>query len=301
MTEESPQKKQRTLSETKTQEIFRIIVSAPCSFKNMCDVIGSVFETINFNICKNASFTGFKVESMDAKQVAFVDLRYACPVTIKNGETEIVRCIKLKTFTQLLKHVPNTSVLHLVQYEGDKGEDNTICIETFDERMSKKVFYCKTLQILDEEEISIDKMSMDNVLEFGLGEFKSFMKLAKDMKAPEVSFSILNEKTKQQEKSKQLIVTEFDGDDAGGKIYHLKTSSKSAAPLGESAVNLKDWNNFYHGLFDTMMINDFLKNMDRESKIIICLNSECMVCEYTLGVQGSWIRFFLAPKEEENI
>ena len=53
MTEESPQKKQRTLETNKMQEIFRIIVSAPCSFKNMCDVIGMPGPQHKANVSQN--------------------------------------------------------------------------------------------------------------------------------------------------------------------------------------------------------------------------------------------------------
>ena len=103
-------KKQKTDGKNET---FRMVVSAPCSFKNMCDILGSVFETLTFTVNASESFSGMKVNALDSKQVAFVQLKYACQVTIANDSQEVKTCVKLKHLNQLLKYVPNLSVLHL--------------------------------------------------------------------------------------------------------------------------------------------------------------------------------------------
>jgi hypothetical protein len=289
-----PAKKQKTT--TGKSETFRMVISAPCSFKNMCDILGSVFETLTFTVNASESFTGMKVNALDSKQVAFVQLKYACQVTIANDLQEMKTCVKLKHLNELLKYVPNLSVLHMVQYESD----NNLTLETFDERRSKKVFYIKTLQLLEDDDVSMADIQTGNLIEFDLGELKGFVKHSQVSKATEIDFSILQHK--REDRKDRLIVTKFFGDGAGRCGYHHQPEKDSSTTkmLGETNLDMDEWKPFYKGTFDSAMIHSFLKNMDRESKIVVCLSDDVMILDYNLGIEASHIRFYLAVKDVDD-
>jgi hypothetical protein len=295
MMNEQPAKKQKIGN--KTEEVFRMVISAPCSFKNMCDILGSVFETLTFTVANSSgSFSGMKVNALDSKQVAFVQLKYACQVTFANDSQEEVKtCVKLKHLIQLLKYVPNISVLHIVQY----ASDNNLTLETFDERRSKKVFYIKTLQLLEDDDVSMQDMNAGNLIEFDLSELKGFVKHSQESKATEIDFSILANKS--EDRNDRLIVTKFFGEAGRCGFHHQPEKDASTTKmLGETHLDMGEWKPFYKGTFDSAMIHSFLKNMDRESKIVVCLSDDVMILDYNLGIESSHIRFYLAVKDVDE-
>jgi hypothetical protein len=281
-----PTKKQKKAKE----ELFRVTISAPSSFKTMCDILGSIFNELPLLIVHDQDFTGIKVHSMNDRQIAFIKLQYACPVQ-SNDEQQIRCCVPLKTFNQLLKHVPNTSVMHLIQYK----ESNEVVIETQDERASIREFYCNTLQMLDDNYTSLEDVESDNVIEFDLLYFKNDVKICKDTKATAIDFSLY----KKNDSSDTLIVLFFKGDQSGAKSTYI-CRGKKVKVVDDDKINVADWEKKYASSFDADMLHSFLKNMDRESKIIVCLTKDMMIMDYNLGVENSHIRFYLAPKVDEE-
>tara|TARA_Y100000748_G_scaffold155719_1_gene130195 strand:- start:6 stop:941 length:936 start_codon:yes stop_codon:yes gene_type:complete len=281
-------------------ELFRVTISAPSSFKNLCDILGSVLSELPIVIVCKDDFHGIKVHSMNDRQIAFIKLRYACPVQSK--EEEVRCCLSIKDFNLMLKEIPNTSVIHLVQYrhtnkKGEIQDDDELTILVDDERAAKKEYRCKTLQMLEDNYTSLEDVESENVIEFDLSTFKGDVKLSKAAKATSLDFTLYN--SIQTDDTRTLISVAWKGDNLSSNTMHM-SQNKVATSIDNQKVNLEKWKRHYERSFDTEMINSFLKNMDRESKIIVCLTEEMMIMDYNLGVENSHIRFYLAPKVEDD-
>lgn len=281
-------------------ELFRVTISAPSSFKNLCDILGSVLSELPILIVCRDDFKGIKVHSMNDQQIAFIKLRYACPVQSK--EEEVRCCLSIKDFNLMLKEIPNTSVMHLVQYrhtnkKGEINDDDELTILVDDERAAKKQYQCKTLQMLEDNYTSLEDIESENVIEFNLSTFKGDVKLSKNAKAMSLDFTLY--KSIRTDDSRTLISVAWKGDYLSSNTMHM-SQNKTASSIDNHDVDMDAWTKHYERSFDTEMINSFLKNMDRESKIIVCLTEEMMIMDYNLGVENSHIRFHLAPKVEDD-
>lgn len=292
---------------------FVITIPYPGAFKNMVEIMAHVLDVCQFSVVCSPTSSGMCVNSYDKANCCMIIGRFACDTKVRGVQHF---CVKMPMFNALLKLVQPRLCLEISRTTGSA----MISMVAFDptDKSQYQEFEIPTLDREVEEDV-LASFSSDFTIEIDLNEFRGLVKTAKDLKAEDLSFQILEEKNRGPLRSSYLVLS-IDGDAKCRKVYHSLTdwtaadASKTDGGGGNSLViktaehsagdhqRLPAMNKLKVCLDEKFSINyltNFMASMKRP-KLIMRLSSsgEPMVLCHTLGSE-SIVSFVLAPKARE--
>jgi hypothetical protein len=288
---------------------FVITIPYPGAFKNMVEIMAHVLDVCQFSVVCSPKFAGMCVNSYDKANCCMIIGRFACDTKVRGMQNF---CVKMPMFNALLKLVQPRLCLEISRTTGSA----TISMVAFDptDKSQYQEFEIPTLD-REEDEETLDSFKSDFTIEIELNEFRGLVKTAKDLKAEDLSFQILEEKNRGPLRSSYLVLS-IDGDAKCRKVYHSLTdwTSDSTTADGDALViktaehsagdhqRLPAMNKLKICLDEKFSINyltNFMASMKRP-KLTMRLSSsgEPMVLCHTLGSESS-VSFVLAPRARE--
>lgn len=247
-------------------------------FKKVVDAIRDLIQECTFE----CTATGMTMQSMDSSHVCLVS------ILIKNDEMETYKCdrpqalgVNLTNLSKVLKCAGTNDTLRL----SCDDEGNELYLSFENEEEERAADFTLRLMTIDEEHLGIPDAKYDVMVSLPTGEFQ---RICRDLK--EFGDSI----TVSAEDSKVLFKTR--GDIGEGRIS-LKPRQSSDSDEKVAIDILGDATTLTFAL--KYMVN-FTKAGGLTNNVTINMAGNTPLCvSYNMDT-GSYIRFYLAPKIEDN-
>lgn len=321
-----PKKKQR--KNTAREMDFCLTISSPASFKNMCEVMDSILKDFHFQVVKTDAFEGLKIRQMDESHCALLSIRYSCQVEVRQKKSEAACeageladdnlddpwsfCVNKKTWRQFMKQINNTAVLKICQYrykddkKKDKQKNDLITIlANDDEHSGKHKYECNTLDVDLDEIGEANEIESNTTIEIDLEECKKFWRLCSSQDSETVRFRFLLPPFENMKDGVFHMSFSNECGVSGSRMFHSKFVDDTLIADFKSTVNEEEdyagWKQTYNQEFPVKMLNTFTKNLEKEQRLTIAISpNNPLVINYNLGIDQSFIRFWVAPKVEEE-
>lgn len=309
---------------------FCLTISSPASFKNMCDIMDSILKHFHFQVVKTAGFEGLKIRQLDESQSALLSIRYSCQVDVREkrskeacGEGEIPDddlddswsfCVDKKVWRGFMKQINNTAILQICQYryknkkkkQDAKEKNELITILANDEEYSGKHKYeCNTLDVTLDDIGEANEINTDQNIALNLEECKKFWRLCSSQDCETIRFRFLRPPFETMKDGVFHMSFHNECRVSGSRMFHSKCVHDTLIADSKTTVNEEEdyveWKETYNQAFPVKMLNTFTKNLEKEQRLSIALTQDNpLVINYNLGIENSYIRFWVAPKVEEE-
>ena len=303
MDQQQPAKKKQRKNAAKAMD-FCMTISSPSSFKNMCDVMDSILPHFHFQVVKSDTFQGLKIRQMDESHCALLSIRYKCEVQVKCDDDDLSFCVNKKTWRQFMKQINTTAVLKICRYE---GEDSITILCNDDEHSGKHKYTTNTLDVDLDDVGDAQEIECEKTIEIDLEECKKFWRLCSSQECEEVRFRFLLPPFEQLKDG--VFHMQFQNTQikqvSGSRMFHSHFVDDKLIADFKSTVNEEedyaDWKEIYNQEFAVKLLNTFTKNLEKEQRLSIGITQDQpLVINYNLGIEKSHIRFYVAPKCEEE-
>lgn len=246
--------------------------------KKIVDSIKDCVKLCNFNCTEH----GITVQAVDDSRVLLVSLlvgqtafsEYRCDRDVTLG-------IDLESFSKIIKCGNNEDYLTIL---AEDSPDSVMTI--FEDKKKERVSeYSLKLMNIDSEFLKIDDMDYDTVITMPSGDFA---KIVKDLKNLSESLNVIV--------TKDSVKFSSEGESGSGSVV-LKPYTDMDKPEESVIVTLENAVDLTFGL---KYLNDIIKATSLASTITIKLADKTpALFEYKLAV-GGYLRFYLAPKFDED-
>ena len=284
-----PTKKQKTQKRLK----FALTISSHIILKGVCDVLDSLVSTFQYVVVKNENFQGLKVRQMDDGLSSLTSVRYACQVDCPAGQCSFK--VEKTMFRAYLSQIASTAVLKIVQYE---NEDCVHFYSMDDDHNCSDAYSCALLDWGGpEDDEEADDLVCTHTLDMDLNIFGRFLKLSQTgaSSADDVRFKLL-----QHTQSKEILFQmsyRQTSNMRGSRLFKFHGDNK----VNHEEIDFEDYSTLYNQAFSVGFLRRFIKHLDKDRKLTIGLQEDKPLCiHYNLGVEKSVIRFYLAPKVDEE-
>lgn len=289
---------------------FRLTFTNPQGLKQLTEIVGNILTECHFQVHtgKNGGFEGIVVESIDSKMVCMITARLACRAEGKDG----VFCVKMSTLNTLLRSVQPHYCLDVTRVEGSPEVDihayetsSTACRSRFSMRTLAKEMH----------DVKLDDIDYEYTVEIDLTTLRQIVKMARDLKASVMRFTV-EEPVKEQDARHTYLKVSADGDDAdmlhcfhsvteweeqdsgndggsGNVVIRTADDAEAGTSGGELAMK-------YSERFSTDYLSYFLKSMERHPLTMRLSSNKPLILHYPLGSNESSICFVLAPKADSS-
>jgi hypothetical protein len=303
---------------------WEITILTPQTFKTFLFIIYRVLVHCPFQLLKTETFTGLRVDSMDATMVCMIKASYECEIETYVDLAMESFTITTETFSTLLKDVQTGHILTLTRYSD--SADLTVNSYARDDRSNQST--C-TLAILDEEctsqELRMPDITYNYMVEMELSKLKSYCKIAHEINSSHMEFRIDEPVHAGSEATTELFftvgassevatykkvhysTTRSEVGSASVQFYIKSVSSENDEEM-DGGANTKRMQqedepervNKYNEIFSTNYLNLVLKSMDRQTVQLYMSKSLPLVIKYSLGNDQSHIQVILAPRLREE-
>ena len=302
---------------------WEITILTPQTFKTFLFIIYRVLVHCPFQLLKTETFTGLRVDSMDATMVCMIKASYECEIETYVDLAMESFTITTETFSTLLKDVQTGHILTLTRYSD--SADLTVNSYARDDRSNQST--C-TLAILDEEctaqELRMPDITYNYMVEMELSKLKSYCKIAHEINSSHMEFRIDEPVNADNEATTELFFTVGASSEVATykKVHYSTTRSevgsasvqfyiKSVTSENDEEVDggpnkrmqqddEPERVNKYNEIFSTNYLNLVLKSMDRQTVQLYMSKSLPLVIKYSLGNDQSHIQVILAPRLREE-
>lgn len=276
---------------------FEVTISNPHSFKALCEVVSNVLINVHFQLAKEASFEGVRVDTVDPTMACMVKAKFACTVWLDTKTPSF--CVRMKTLLMLFRHISAHHVLTLVKY----ADSPDLVLKVFHrfEASTSMEFVINTL----EQEYTRPRM-MDIASQYtvaiGLTQCKTIFKMSKDIKANNTQFEIF-----ENDADETFFRIVAEGEDAtvrysfqsSTKSQESETGQKIYALQQRTHTELGQMTRRYRESFSTEFLNLFLKSMEKQALHLTLVPDGPLIIRYHLGADHSNVHFVLAARECE--
>ena len=274
---------------------FEVTISNPHSFKALCEVVSNVLINVHFQLAKEASFEGVRVDTVDPTMACMVKAKFACTVWLDTKTPSF--CVRMKTLLMLFRHISAHHVLTLVKY----ADSPDLVLKVFHrfEASTSMEFVINTL----EQEYTRPRM-MDIASQYtvaiGLTQCKTIFKMSKDIKANSTQFEIF-----ENDADETFFRIVAEGEDAtvrysfqsSTKSQESETGQKIYALQQRTHTELGQMTRRYRESFSTEFLNLFLKSMEKQALHLTLVPDGPLIIRYHLGADHSNVHFVLAARE----
>lgn len=246
--------------------------------KKIVESIKDCVKLCNFNCTEH----GITVQAVDDSRVLLVSLLVGLSAfTEYRCDRDITLGIDLDSFSKIIKCGNNEDYLTLL---AEDSPDNVMTI--FEDKKKERVSeYSLKLMDIDSEFLRIDDMQYDSVINMPSSEFS---KIVRDLKNLSESLNITV--------TKDLVKFSAEGESGTGSVV-LKPYTDMDHAEESVSVNLENAVDLTFGL---KYLNDIIRATALSNTITIKLADKTpALFEYKL-VAGGYLRFYLAPKFDEE-
>lgn len=274
---------------------FEVTISNPHSFKALCEVVSNVLINVHFQLVKEESFEGVRVDTVDPTMACMVKAKFACTVWLDTKTPSF--CVRMKTLLMLFRHISAHHVLTLVKYAD--SPDLVLKVYHRFEASTSMEFVINTL----EQEYTRPRMmdiASQYTVEIALTQCKTIFKMSKDIKAANTQFEIYENDAEETffrivaEGEEATVRYSFQSSTksqesaTGQKIYALQ--QRSHAEVGQMTRR-------YRENFSTEFLNLFLKSMEKQALHLTLVPDGPLIIRYHLGADHSNVHFVLAARD----
>jgi hypothetical protein len=274
---------------------FEVTISNPHSFKALCEVVSNVLINVHFQLVKEESFEGVRVDTVDPTMACMVKAKFACTVWLDTKTPSF--CVRMKTLLMLFRHISAHHVLTLVKYAD--SPDLVLKVYHRFEASTSMEFVINTL----EQEYTRPRMmdiASQYTVEIALTQCKTIFKMSKDIKASNTQFEIYENDAEETffrivaEGEEATVRYSFQSSTksqesaTGQKIYALQ--QRSHAEVGQMTRR-------YRENFSTEFLNLFLKSMEKQALHLTLVPDGPLIIRYHLGADHSNVHFVLAARD----
>ena len=300
---------------------FVITIPYPQPFKNKVDIMSKVIQDCDFSVVATPNFCGLCVDSVDERNCCMIISRFACDTKVRGIHHF---CVKLSVFNTLLKMVAPKRCVEIFRKVGES--DVKMVVYDPNDQSSYQEYTIPTLD-REPEEDTIGKFNSDYTIEIELNEFRGLVKMAKDLKAEDLTFQILEPRDKGAVRTSYFILS-IDGDAKCRTVYSSVTEWNSGVTAENNDENDQAVENQaksvviktadrcvsgharlpgMHTLkvcleerFSILYLTNFLASMKRNMLTIrLSSTGDPMVLFHPLGSE-SFVSFVLAPKNRDE-
>ncbi len=287
---------------------FVVRIPYPQPFKTMIEIMAHVLVDCHFKVEATPTFCGLCVESVDESKVCLINARFACEAAVAGGVPQTF-CVKMAVLNALLKSVAAGVCITLSRNVGEAEVHMTA-----DKPGSQAHYQEFTIRTLDREyeECSVGNLSGNFTIEIDLTEFRGLVKMAKELKADDLTFEIM-EPLKRGDVRLSYFIISVKGDAECRNVYTSATEWKTGDDQSviiktveqgaDSCVKMPDpgkMRQCMHEKFSIAYLTNFLASL-KQASLTIQLSSEGdpMMMRHPLG-GDSHISFVLAPKLKDE-
>jgi hypothetical protein len=290
---------------------FVVTIPHPQAFKNLVEIMGHVLQDCHFTIIATPSFCGLCVNSYDDRNCCMIIARFACDTRV-HGAAAHHFCVKMPIINALLKSVAPRQCLEISRSSG-QSQVQMVAYDSHDQARYQE-FVLDTLDREPEEDV-LDKFNSDYTVEIQLNEFRGLVKMAKDLKAEDLTFEILEPKETGTLRCSYLVLS-IDGDAKCRNVYTSLTEWNSSSDPAASSVVIRTAEqtagnhrrmparallmSCLEERFSINYLTNFMASMKRDMLTIrLSSKGEPMVLFHPLG-GDSHVSFVLAPRQKQD-
>jgi len=302
----------------------------------MVQILKEVFsDSCPFVVLNREKFSGISVQHMAQTGASFVNARFNCDVKLDDDQEECCFCLSTCDFASGLESIEPNSCIKMRRKKGE----STIECRSFESnsRMRNGGFdiACKDI----EEQESIKSMEHSYSVNMNLDVLKKNIKIARDIKAEDIEFVILEPPDQEEitggSETKFIFVRLSYGSPTTTKIFKEYRSVTQCEQNVDNEVNpdqnmdgegnctsrrsyivktieedmttniteemMETLVEKYRSIFPVKGIEKFIKNMQRQTLVINLSNATPMVIHYPLGNEQSFVRLALTEKMDDSI
>lgn len=274
---------------------FEVTISNPHSFKALCDVVSNVLINVHFQLAKEETFEGVRVDTVDPTMACMVKAKFACTVWLNTKTPSF--CVRMKTLLMLFRHISAHHVLTLVKYAD--SPDLVLKVYHRFEASTSMEFVINTL----EQEYTRPRMmdiASQYTVEIGLTQCKTIFKMSKDIKANSTQFEIF-----ENDADETFFRIVAEGEEAtvrysfqsSTKTQESETGQKIYALQQHMHAELGQMTRRYCENFSTEFLNLFLKSMEKQALHLTLVPDGPLIIRYHLGADHSNVHFVLAARD----
>lgn len=280
--------------------VFRLTFDEPRALTNMVQVVGSVLDELDVEVCKAADFTGLAMKSMDPKQVSVVIARLACTVDLPPSTSgKVAFRVRTSALLPCLKAIPQSSVLVIEQREGGpelhvSGTDPSCAYDRFG-------FSIATL-VPGATPPVLNDMTYEFHVDIDLNTFRSLIRMCKDLKAEDVAIQIHTRRPGGDDAGpSSFFCIKGAGDEVQLERYFVSLDAMSDQCANNSALDYGQAEQYEVACverFSTEYLSLFMKHMEKTNINIRISAHKPLILTYPLDESGSMVCFVLANRHD---
>lgn len=276
---------------------FKLTFPQPQTLRSLVEIVKDILPDLSVEVQKLPTFEGINVENIDDKKSCVVQARLHCEVTM-NAETSQFT-VAVDTLAICLRTVASHYVLDFIKYT----DSDDVELVSRDAISNNIVNVCRMNTLAKMfTKTTMSTQEYDYTLQLDLSEFRSIVKVSKDLSATTLKFSIFSDtdasrnvksitfKLKSKGKAEHQHFFRASVTDDG--VY---TNDESITDASRSPGDL-----VYEEDFSVTYLNTFLKAMERQVVTLRMSQEKPLVVLYPLGAESSYICFVLASKMDDE-
>ena len=222
-------------------------------------------------------------------------------------------CVTKKAFRQFMKQINNTAVLRICQYRYtyDKkgnitGKNELLSILADDEEHGGKHRYAmKTLDVDFQRVGDALEANMEKPIKIDLEECKKFWRLCSSQECDAVRFRFLTPPFQAMNDGGvfHMSFRNHESGASGSRMFHAasKHDDEQHHEVAEEEDYYLSWKETYSQEFQVQFLNTFTKNLEKEQRLSIAIGRHSpLIINYSMGIENSHIRYYVAPKVEDD-
>lgn len=280
--------------------------------RSFVDVLGSILSRLQIRVCKDDDFEGVRIEAIDAKRVCLVAGQLACAVKLAEGvpPEKMCFCVDTGTLSTCLRSVSQHFSIDMEQHT----DTDVVVVRSYEVICQNYVCTFKLPTLAeDDETVKLQKLDHRYVVEFETTTLRSIVKNCMALKGDNLIFTVHEQRHASEAGVLARLIITAEGnaeqehvfhsvarEDAGTLVLRAAVSSSGSGSPDVPGRSLFAPEPAYRGTFSVTYLNQFLKNMDRNSITLRLAEKHPLVVTYPLGIEKSSVCFVLAFKTTDD-
>jgi len=287
-----------------------VSISTPQTFKTLLAIVQPTVAHVSFQVCRDETFTGLRMDAMNSSRVCMVKTAYECRVDTSTTLANATFCVETDTFMTLMRDVQASHVVELIRFT----DSADLTIKTY-ERADSNNWSISTIQMVDDDVTDFKKLDMQTlefnyVVEIELERLKEVCRIIHAIRGNVIELRVEEPAVQVGEEHHHYFTIAAENEGASTrKIHHSSTVPETTGPdairvvrgnqVGGDEEERDDLVERFSGTYPAMYLNGVLKSMDRQTVQLYLSPGLPLVLHYGLGNASSYIKIILAPRLTE--
>ena len=287
---------------------FKCSVGQPQTARMLVDMVGALVSSCQFEVKKSEEFTGILVQCLDSSKTCIVHARLECEVHLPGEVTESTEpvrfAVSLKEMMACMRVVHSHYVLEVCK---ERNSDSVQLISRDQVHMTLINSFNLGILHQDYDSAEMNELDYDYTVRIDLLEFRSILKLAKDLGSSAIQFKIY-ERKRVHEDDPQTIVFCLAVMGIASSTVHYFPSTVNEGGVFAATSNVGDveglddtskWTLAYSDMFAQEKLSLFVRAMERSVLTLRVSSDKPLVVLFPLGGDDSYVCYILAAKIED--